>query len=385
MSEPIPLRGDAIPAPAEHDFSLWPDGRINGYFEISPPAMQWFCDQRLLAGRGHLLVGIGGSSKTRALYHLGIGAVLGRLPWDWTVSATGSAALFLTEDVAAQVHRVMHSMGSLLDVDERRRLAAQLRVYPLAGRHARLLELNGQRLHESAAYGWLMEQLDKMPRPLAFVGIDPALGITEGDELSQSHQRRVGELIDHIGIESGACTVLSAHAAKGTTQADEPGSHSSRGGGAITDAVRAEFVLRNMTANEALGFGIAGRGERQFYVQLAATKGNELPPQAYEPVWLKRTATGSLEQVILEPAKAGTVGDRERRALDVLVKTAPTGDTSMKFWREQCQAEGVIPKEAQLRTAERSMERIRDALRQAGLVEPGVGKGLWKPTPFIPQ
>jgi hypothetical protein len=49
----------------------------------------------------------------------------------------------------------------------------------------------------------------------------------------------------------GACVVLASHSAKALQGADEIGSHSSRGGGAITDAVRAEFVLRTMTAAEA--------------------------------------------------------------------------------------------------------------------------------------
>jgi RecA-family ATPase len=361
-------------------FEGWPDGRIDSYFETEPPAVQWSFHQRLLAGRGHLLAGVGGSSKTRVLYHLGAASVLGHLPWEWQVLATGSAALFLTEDVAAQVHRVLHQMGEQLKPAERRLLTERMRVFPLAGRRAQLLELNGNALRETRVYDWFMRQLDALPQPVVFVGIDPALGVTEGDELSPAHQRRLGELVDRIGIQSGASTVLSAHASKGNHLAEELSSHSARGSGAITDAVRAEITLRNMTADEARRFGIEDRAERQHYVQLAATKGNELPPEAYVPVWLKRGRGGALEQVSLEQAERGTVGQRELQALELLKKTAPQGDTTMRFWRTDCIAAGLINTSASLSSQEKAMERIRDALRDARLVVPGSFRGSWKPT-----
>ncbi len=190
-----------------------PNGRTVGLMGTSrpePPPVPWFCRERLLAGRGHLLVGTGGSSKTRIQYYLAAAAVLGNLPWAWDVSARGSAALFLTEDVGAQVHRVLHAFGSTLNPAERALLAERLRVFPLAGKRALLLELNGSALRETAVYAWLMERIDALPKPVAFIGIDPALGVTEGDEMNPAHQRRLGELVDRIGIETGACVVLNA-------------------------------------------------------------------------------------------------------------------------------------------------------------------------------
>ncbi len=375
-----PERAVAIIARAtpstQDSFADWPDGRIEGFFENDPPQVQWFCHERLLAGRGHALAGIGGSSKTRVLYHLGVASAIGVLPWDWDVSITGSAALFLTEDVAAQVHRTLHLMGQQLPPNERRLLAERLRVFPLAGKRAQLLGLDSDGgLHETQVYDWLMRQLDAMPKPIAFVGIDPALGVTEGDELSQAHQRRLGGLVDHIAIESGACVVLSAHAAKGSMLTDEPGSHSSRGGGAITDAVRGEFVLRNLTPTEALGFGITDPVERKRYVQLAATKGNELPPEAYVPVWLKRVAGGGLMQAALTRT---AVGEKELKALSLLAAGTRNGDVFMSDWRGLCVAAGVIPI-GEPKAQERAMERIRNALREAHLVEPGLQKGVWRP------
>jgi hypothetical protein len=363
----------------QEDFASWPDGRINGLFETEPPPVEWFCENRLLAGRAHVLAGLGGSSKTRLLYQLAVGAVTGRVPWGWEVARSGSAALFLTEDVAAQVHRALHRMGERLNLVDRERLYASLRVYPLAGLPAHLLKLDGQSLYESDVYFWLMSQLGALPKPIAFIGIDPALGVTEGDELSPAHQRRLGELIDRIAIESGACVMLSAHAAKGTMNADEPMSHTARGSGALTDAVRAEFVVRNMTADEARRFGISDVEERRRYLQLAAVKGNELPPEAFAPLWLKRGGGGFMEEATLEVVQRGTVGERENKALAILAAQAAQGDSSMQFWRERCIDAGVISKTATAGAQKKAMERIRDVLLSAGLIVNGRFRGSWIP------
>lgn len=361
-------------------FSDWPDGHINGYFEQAPPAVQWFARERLLAGRGHLLVGVGGSSKTRALYHLGVGAVLGRLPWEWTIDTVGSAALFLTEDVAAQVHRTLHALGSMLKPAERALLVERLRVFPLAGKGARLLRLKGDALAETEAHGWMLRRLDAMSRPLAFVGIDPALGVTEGDELNQAHQRRLGEMVDALAIRTGACAVLAAHAAKGIGSLPELTSHSARGAGALTDALRAEFTMRSMTADEARRFGIKDLAERARHVQMAATKGNDLPPEAFVPFWMRRGAGGFLEQVELTLDEAGELDGRDEAVLAVLVKHAASGDSSLEFWRKQCVAAGLLTTTSE-QAQVKQMQRIASKLMNAGRIEHGRNRGLYRPKP----
>jgi hypothetical protein len=374
---PIAPEPEALQPP--DPFAKWPDGRLNGMFDCKPQPTTWFARDRLLAGRAHALAGVGGSSKTRAQYHLALGAVLGRLPWSWEIVKTGSAALFLTEDSIDDSHRVLHALGAELSEDDRRLVTRQMRVYQLAGFPMRLLQLNGQGLIETDAYDWFMRQLDALPKPVAYIGIDPALAVTEGDELSPSHQRRLAEMADRIAIQHGACVVLTTHAAKNMHQADELGSHASRGSGALTDAMRGEFVLRTMTSDEARKFGIDDRAERQRYVQLAATKGNSLPPEAYTPVWLRRGDAGLLSGVSLEQVERGSVGPRELQALEILRQDYGSGETSMKHWRALCVSAGAIAA-GSLTAQEKSMERIRDALRDAGLVAPGKTRGLWIPT-----
>ena len=370
---------DLAPTVADR-FQKWPDGSLSGMFDCVPPPVDFFAKDALLAGRAHTLVGVGGTSKTRLLYHLAFGAVLGQLPWAWEVNRTGSAALFLTEDVTADVWRTMHLLGGSLSAEERQTVIKQMRVFPLAGKSARMLSLvKGGALVENEVLDWVMERIDRLPKPIAFLGFDPSLALSEGDELTQAHQRRIGELMDHIAIETGACTVMTAHAAKGLMQAEELGSHAARGGGALTDAVRGEFVMRNMTADEARRFDIDDLAERRLYVQLAATKGNFLPPEAYVPIWLKRGAGGVLSQVTLEQVQRGTVGDRERRALELLRRAAPQGDVTMGFWKAECIAAGIVQADAAPRAQDKALQRLRDVLRDEGLVAPGAVRGTWIP------
>ena len=112
-----------------------------------------------------------------------------------------------------------------------------------------------------------------------FVGIDPALGVSEGDEASQCDQRALGRMADNLAVRCDCSVLALSHATKGSLQSDELTSHSSRGGGAITDAVRVEYAMRTLTAKEAPKYGINDIAERESYVQLKATKGNRIPPK----------------------------------------------------------------------------------------------------------
>jgi AAA domain-containing protein len=360
----------------------WPpmSGDVSEYLRTPPPPLPWFARDRLLADRAHVLTGVGGSGKTRSLYHLGIGAIVGRLPWGWEIERTGAAALFLTEDAPGNVHRTLAALVAHggFRRDEIQLIGERLRVYPLAGQQSRLLSLeSGGVLVETSCAAGLFKTCTAIP-DLRFVGLDPAIGLSEGDEGNPAHQRRLGELADRLALETGTCVVLSSHAAKALQAADEAGSHSSRGSGAITDAVRAEFVLRTMTAAEARTFGIAELEVRKSHVQLVATKGNELPPEAFAPVWLRRGFGGVLELANLTPAEVEPVGRRELAALAALRKLAAVAAPLLKDWRQACAEAGLLTGE-NFRAQERSMERIRDALVSAGLVERGTGRGVFLP------
>jgi phage/plasmid primase-like uncharacterized protein len=358
----------------------WPGDGLDVADCLATPAppVRWFITERMPAGRAGLLAAVGGSSKTRLMFHLAIGACCGRLPWSWTVAKSGRAVLLLAEDTAADAHHALSMIGRALTPDERRLVAERLIVWPLAGEDARLLRLAAAGVLVPTERAADLTRRLTMTRDLAFVGLDPALALTDGDELNPAHQRRLGELVDRLAIDTGACVLLSAHASKGSQALDEPGSHTARGSGALTDCCRFEYVLRTMTAQEARQFGIGDVAERKAHVQLTATKGNALPPASFAPVWLRRGIGGALEPADLDRQEVGAAGRREVAALDLLRELCQTSTPSLKDWREACVAAGLLTGKTPS-AIERSMERTRDALLAAGLIVAGIGRGVFTP------
>lgn len=363
--------------------AIWPprdlSGDIAGMIGTPPPSIAWLATNALLPFRAHLLTGVGGASKTRTLYYMAIGAIVGRVPWGWQFERKGAAVLFLAEDTTENVHRALHAILEFGDYteDEKRLVGERLQVFPLAGQDVRLLANVSGALIETEACAGLFARCKSIPG-LVFIGIDPALAFTEGDEMSPSHQRRLGEMVDRLAIESGACVVLTSHAAKALQNAEELGSHSSRGSGALTDAVRGEYTMRTMTPDEGRKHGITEIEARRAYVQLAATKGNELPPSAFAPIWLKRGPGGVLELADLSTAAADPIGPRERAAHEVLQQLAATSTPTLKDWRDACAAEGLLTG-ATPDAKKKAMDRIRESLVYAGMVRQGMARGVYLP------
>lgn len=358
----------------------WPksDGDVSVFLETDPPPRKWFVHNRLLAGRAAVLTGIGGASKTTALYHLALGAVLGRLPWNWTIDTTGTALLFLTEDTSDDTHHAIASLCDDLSDEEKALVAAKLRVFPLAGEDVRLLAVDQGALYENARALGLIARCESFA-DVAFIGIDPALALSEGDELSQAHQRYLGQFVDKIAIQTGASVMLVTHATKASANADEITSHASRGGGGITDAVRAEFLLRTMTAKEATAHGVAG-ADRKRYVQLVATKANKAPLDAFSPLWLERGRNGLLypAELALVERQESSLTMTDRRVYDLLREMCKTSVPMRQEWRLECQKRGLVggsSEEAKTKT----MQRIIGRLLDASLIQRGVSRGSYVP------
>lgn len=379
ISDAVPVRPAEPSAPKSE--TAWPagDGSVAGMLATPPEPRAWFAKNRLLMGRAHVLTGIGGSSKTTLLYHLAIAGVIGRLPWEWAIDSAGTALLFLTEDTAQDVHHSLAAMTADLDESEVDMLAERLHVFPLAGDDVRLLSLDGQALFENARGRGLIEKCQQYG-DLVFIGLDPALALSEGDEMNQAHQRYLGQFADKLAIKTGACVVLTTHSTKASASAEELTSHQSRGGGGITDAVRGEFVMRTMTQKEANGFGIDDAAERKAHVQLVCTKGNKLSPDAFAPLWLRRGAGG-----VLLPATLTTTAATEARAnlldiqvLDVLRELSKAATPTLAEWRGVCVSRRlIVGKNDEAR--KKAMDRTVARLLSAGMVERGIGRGIYSP------
>lgn len=367
-----------VPAPA---IDPWPksDGDVSAYLATDPPPRKWFVLYRLLAGRAAVLAGIGGAGKTMLLYMLAVlGAILGKLPWDWKVGTTGTALLFLSEDTADDVHHALAALCDDLSDEDRALVRDKLRVYPLAGEDVRLLSADQGTLYENARALGLIALCKSFP-DVAFIGIDPAVALSEGNELDQVHQRYLGQFVDKLAIQTGACVMLVTHATKASANADEITSHASRGGGGITDAVRAEFLLRTMTTKEATAHGVTGN-DRKRYVQLVATKANKAPLDAFTPLWLERGRNGLLypAELALVERQESSLTMTDRRVYDVLRELCKTSVPMRQEWRLECQKRGLVTgssEDAKVKT----MQRIIGRLLDAGLIQRGMSRGSYFP------
>ena len=345
-----------------------------------PEPIQWLFDQRIQLGRGALVTGIGGSSKTRFLYHLAIGSVVGRLPWDWTVATTGKAVLVLTEDTEEDVHRTLYATckGMNLSEIDIKRVEQSVVIYALAGKDVKLLAAGKDGGLVKTPHFEQLEERINSEGDVVFIGLDPALSLTTGEEGDQGHQRSLGKMVDDLAVRTGAASMLVSHAAKSSQQSDELSSHNSRGGGAITDAVRAEYALRTMTAQEAKKAGITDMEERKRHVQLAATKGNHLPPSTFVPVWLRRGEYGVLMGADISLEENTGPSPNDIAALDILKAMAKTSSPKLEDWRDNCIGEGIL-KQKSKDSQKKAMDRIVSRLKKAGLVESGFTRGVYQP------
>jgi len=280
------------------------------------------------------------------LYQMAAAAILGTCPWGWNVDRTGRAVLILTEDDENDPHITLHTIKVVMGLNEEqsRKIAENLHVYPLAGEDVKLMirDPASAALVPSGKLAGL-EEMVKAVGGVVFVGIDPALGVTEGDEASQTDQRALGRMADNLAVRCDCAVIILTHGTKGSQQSDEISSHSSRGGGAITDAVRVEYGMRTMTAKEAPRFGINDIAERESYVQMKVTKGNRIPPDAKVPVWFRRGRGGFLEVVELTEAAAGGISPQAKRVLDVMVEMDPDNNgVRLQDWRQRCADKHII-------------------------------------------
>lgn len=294
------------------ELSIWDHpADIATMLATKPEPMKWLIQGRIPFARGGVITALGGTGKTTLLKVLAIGCIIGRVPMtDWIVERTGKVVLVLTEDTHVEFHEDIHQMAMGMTTRERELLVHNLIVFPLAGKDTRLLVKSPRgAVERSMLYKSLVSKIQSMG-DVVLVGLDPALGISEGEEMAQEDQRALGRAVDDLAVNCEAtCTVLS-HSAKGILAADELNSHSSRGGGALTDALRFEITMRGMTAKDAFKYGITDLAERNALVQVAITKGNRIPPAAKVPVWLKYDSGTLISAGLVESANTCDGGTR---------------------------------------------------------------------------
>lgn len=355
---------------------------IGAMINQEPKDLDFFIKDRVIAGRGFLITGLGGSSKTRMLYHLAIGAAIGCMPWDWEVCKTGKAVLFLTEDTKGDVHRTIYHMARALELTPQQVEAVieNLEIHPLAGELFQMLKTQGAELVRTPLFAACVKYIKGLG-DVQFIGLDPALSMTQGDELNQGHQRQLGQVCDHMAVLTGAACGMVSHAAKGISSKEDLDSHNSRGGGAITDAVRAEITMRTMTPDEARRARLEDIDDRHNHVQVAVTKANHLPPSAKRGLWLTRAAGGTLLPSEIEIGERAVINNAAAlKCLEVLRAQCALAVPKIKAWRDECIANGLVSAKGNTEAAMvKAFQRMVDQLKAAGLVKAGVSYGTYVP------
>lgn len=373
---------------AEDDFGeeepmRWPFkpldmGRV---FDEDAKATKWLFHQRVPGNRASLLTGIGGTSKTQMLYQMAIAAILGKCSWGWTVDTTGKAVLVLTEDDENDPHITLRIITQEMGLSDEQigMVKENLTIYPLAGEDVKLMVRDPEtKALVPSRKAALLEDHIKELGGVAFIGIDPALGISEGDEASQSDQRALGRYADNLAVRCDCAVTIISHGTKGSLQTDELNSHSSRGAGAITDAVRLELAMRTMTAKEAGIFGVADIAERESYVQLKATKGNRIPPEAKAPIWFRRSNGGFLIPIELEPTERGGISPRAQQAMDAIAELDPDNKgVRLQDWRQCCLDKKIVDANGQ-DAGKKAMSRLVKSLLDGKHIKKGDEHGIYQ-------
>jgi hypothetical protein len=345
--------------------------------ETEPQPTRWLFRERMVQGRGVLISGLGGEGKTNLLYYIAAGVATRKMPWSWDVAITGKSLLFLTEDTPEDVQTSIHAVCRGLSEAETDQVKQSLLVYAMAGKECKLLVRgHGGRLTTTDLFHGLEAKVKEIGA--VFVGIDPALSVTEGDENDQGDQRALGKMVDDLAVRTGATVALISHASKNHPTKDELSSHTSRGAGAITDVVRAEYVMRGMTRAEAQKAGITDIEERKRHVQLAATKGNKLPPSAYVPVWLRRGDGNTFSEAEIVFGAGGGPNKTDKLILEELRGLYFAGNHTRRELLSRCVERGII-KRATPEANAKALDRSLAKLKAAGLVEDGAGWGVFIP------
>lgn len=281
-----------------------PDFRLNVRAALTePPPMLDYVLPGLLAGSVGALVGPGAAGKTMLLMQTACdiaagGAVGGGiLAADLLCRDGAVVAFFLAEETHAVMHhRIQAAIHAVRDMKQFNstaacnalvaRLSQNLRVYPLggAGRNARCSV--GRSANETKT----MVDACKDAR---LVIVDPLRRFHGGEENDAAHMSAIVEAFEQLAADTGAAVILSHHTNRSSALAGAGElASAARGSSALTDGVRWQANLSNVSEQFASRLGIAER-ERSSFVRLDIAKANYMKPPA--SVLLRRDAvTGAL-------------------------------------------------------------------------------------------
>jgi RecA-family ATPase len=264
------------------------------------------------------IVGPGGVGKTTLLLQVAM-ALATNTPAADGLFASGAGpcrVVLLAAEESADILRIrLHAIHRWMTHVQGQ---ASLLVSGTAENALSLLEKNLQLLPASGQSVFLLkdgaptayfESLCTFCQGTRLIVIDPLRRLHDGDENSSTAMTAIVQLLELLGNRTGAAVLVVHHMSKNAVfMGASESAAASRGSSALTDAVRWQLNLSQMTEAESKAFGLTG--QRRSYLRLDFAKTNYIAPQP--TIWLKRLEGGVLTRVMLEGDAPSQKNNKQR-------------------------------------------------------------------------
>lgn len=310
---------------------------IEHILKTSPPKQDHVLPG-LLAGTAGLIVGPGGVGKTMLELQIAMavstgGAICGGLfegfLQDPATPPTGGKVVLVTAEESVDIiwrrmHAIVNAMAKDVrmvskhkDLNELLGLWKEnLHIFPMAGLTP--VQLIGSDFTKTEAF----DSLSVMCQGARLVMLDPIRQFHRCDENDSGAMTAMVQALQMLAKQAGPAVLGIHHTNRASTnlgQGDTAGA--SRGSTALTDGVRWQMNLSNLTRDAAKKRGVSEDGRGRF-LMVDIAKANYLPPQ--KSAMLERLAGGVLVLAGEKQADSSVAGRRSSASASKLTMVSPT-------------------------------------------------------------
>lgn len=269
------------------------------WLEVAPPAMTYTIEPLLPSGVVGMLVAEGGAGKTTFGLRMAMSVAGGRdlfaLP-----TKQGRVVYIACEEHEAGLRRRLHYMvkrerekmrSDGLSVEAMDlftiNLLANLTLVSAVGYELYLVSTRNGEAAQSSLVDGLIE---KLPRPLELLVMDPISRLNGGEENSNQVGTALVNAAEKIAREVGCTLLLCHHTGKAAAKDRDTGLYAARGASGFVDAARSSIRLLQADMSDVREFSnidpkVVESGD---LVQVIHNKSNEGPRA--KPFWLRRQA-----------------------------------------------------------------------------------------------
>ena len=289
------------------------EARVDRFLNYDPPPRRWLLEDCLPLGKVGLLVAPGGTGKSQLALQLAVAVATGGTLADWwQVGEKGRVlALFAEEDEEELHRRVWTILRGLPSTPETYQREADLR----RNLFIRSMIASDNLMTKADSVGSvtrtdfaerLCVTVKELP-DLKLIIVDPASRSRGGNENFAEDATRFVEALELIAKTTGATVLVLHHANKASSKDSEQSQGAARGSSALTDGVRWQMNLANITDKQADDLGLAEDAKHE-YIAAKVTKSNYAA--AGGTVFLHRGVNGVLDYH--EPQQAHRATQAER-------------------------------------------------------------------------